>query len=61
MNTVESVVSHLSSRFISETSVPTEWLSVPAIWEAIVRFNWVARPSTIIGWTNLARVINYSS
>ena len=51
----------LTSGLISETSIPTQLLSLPVINEALVKYNWSLRASNIPGWTIVIRQINYSS
>jgi hypothetical protein len=51
----------LTSGFISETAIPTDYLKIIEINAAIVKYNWSIRASNIPGWTNLIRQINYSS
>ncbi len=61
MASINSVLFQLTSGLISETAVPTDYLHIPEINNAIVRYNWTLRASNIPGWTTLVRVINYSS
>jgi hypothetical protein len=61
MSSVESIMFQLTSGFVSETAIPTEYIKIPEINTAIVKYNWSIRASNIRGWTNLFRLINYSS
>lgn len=61
MTTLESYMFQLTSGLVSETSIPTEYLAIPEIKAALVKYNWSLRASNIPGWTNLIRQINYSS
>jgi hypothetical protein len=61
MASIDSVLFQLTSGLISETAVPTDYLHIPEINIAIVKYNWTLRGSNIPGWTTLVRVINYSS
>jgi hypothetical protein len=61
MSSLDSVLFQLTSGLISETSIPTQLLSLPVINEALVKYNWSLRASNIPGWTVVVRQINYSS
>ena len=60
MVSVESVLYQLKSEFISETSIPNEYLNIVEIGEAIKRYNWKLKPSFIFGWTNLIKTLRRS-
>lgn len=51
----------LTSGLITETSIPTQYLQYPEILNVIQRYNWSVAVSTVQGWTNLVRIVNYSS
>ena len=61
MASIDSILYQLTSGLISETAVPSEYVYIPEINNAIVRYNWTLRASNIPGWTTLIRAINYSS
>jgi hypothetical protein len=58
---MESVMFQLTSGLISETAIPTSYLQIPEIVDALIKYNWSLRASNIPGWTNVVRIINYSS
>jgi hypothetical protein len=51
----------LTSGLISETAIPTSYLQIPEIVDVLIKYNWSLRASNIPGWTNVVRIINYSS
>jgi hypothetical protein len=61
MSSIESIMFQLTSGLVSETAIPTEYLNISEIKAALVKYNWSLRASNIPGWTNLFRMINYSS
>ena len=56
MVSVESVLFQLKSEFITETSIPNEYLNIIEITDTIKQYNWRLKPSNIFGWTNLIKV-----
>lgn len=61
MSSFDNVMFQLTSGFINETAIPNDWLQNTEIINAIQRYNWIITPSTIPGWINIRRHINYSS
>ena len=61
MASIDSVLFQLTSGLISETAVPNDYIYIPEINNAIVRYNWTLRASNIPGWVTLVRIVNYSS
>lgn len=61
MNSISSILFQLTSGLISETSIPNDYIYIPEIKNAIVRYNWTIRSSNIPGWITLVRMVNYSS
>ena len=61
MSTVGSIILQLTTGIVSETSIPTEYVLIPEIASAIIRYNWNIVPSYTSGWTTFVRRINYSS
>ncbi len=55
MVSVNSVLFQLKSEFITETSIPNEYLNIIEITDAIKYYNWKIKPSFIFGWTNLVK------
>jgi hypothetical protein len=60
MSSYESIMFQLTSGFISETSVPTDYLKYPEIIRAIQTHKWQVG-STMQGWTQLVKIVNYSN
>jgi hypothetical protein len=58
---MESIMFQLTSGLISETAIPTSYLQIPEIVDVLIKYNWSLRASNIPGWTNVVRIINYSS
>lgn len=61
MSSFQSIMFQLTSGFVTETAIPTDYINIPEINNAIVKYNWILRESYIPGWITLARFINYSS
>jgi len=61
MSSIESIIFQLSSRIITETMIPTEYLQYQEIINVINQYNWYIKYSNINGWTALIKNINYSS
>ena len=61
MSSIESVLFQLTSGLISETAVPNDYLHIPEINNAMIRYNWTVRGTNIPGWVTLVRIVNYSS
>ncbi len=61
MSSMESIMFQLTSGLISETAIPTSYLQIPEIVDVLIKYNWSLRASNIPGWTNVVRIINYSS
>jgi hypothetical protein len=61
MVSVESTLFQLKSEFITETSVPNEYLNIVEIAEAIKQYKWRVVPSNIFGWTNLIKFAKKSN
>lgn len=61
MNSLDSVLLQLSSQFLNETSIPTHFLYIPIISQALARYKWIIQPSHNPGWTILVKQNNYSS
>jgi hypothetical protein len=61
MNSLESVLFQLSNRYITETSIPSQFLHIPDIMQAIQYFKWNIQPTSINGWTLLTKVIYFSN
>lgn len=55
MVSVDSVLFQLKSEFITETSIPNEYLNIVEIMDTIKQYNWKIKPSFIFGWTNLVK------
>ena len=55
MNSVDSHLRILSSRYISETSIPVTFLSIPAIINAIKQYNWLLTPCSMKGWITVKK------
>lgn len=51
----------LKSRLISETAVPTDYLSISEVIDAMYQYNWYVGPQSISGWTTLIRSNSQSS
>ena len=60
MNT-NSLLLQLKSGFISETSIPSEYLLISEVLDAIYEYNWYVGPQSMSGWITLVRYINNSS
>jgi len=58
---INSLLLQLRSRFISETSIPSEYLLISEVVDAIYQYNWYIGPQSMSGWTTLIRNINNSS
>lgn len=61
MYSYKSIIFQLTSGFINETSIPTQYLQLPEINAILIKYNWSIRVSIISGWTTLIRQVNYSS
>jgi hypothetical protein len=61
MNSVDSFILLLTNQYISETAIPTNYLHIPVIIDTINRYKWMIGYSHTNGWTNLIRVLHYSS
>ncbi len=60
MSSYESVLVQLTSGFLSQTSIQTEYLKIPEIVWAINQYKWHITASSI-GWTDLVKIVNYFS
>jgi hypothetical protein len=60
MSSYESVLVHLTSGFLSQTSIPTEYLKIPEIMAAINQYKWHITASNY-DWTDVVKIVNYSS
>lgn len=60
MSSYESVLVQLTSGFLSQTSIPTEYLKIPEIIWAITQYKWHIT-ATNYGWTDVVKIINYSN
>lgn len=61
MSTIGSIILQLTTGIVNETSIPTEYVLIPEIASAIIRYHWRIGPSYTPGWTTFIRHINYSS
>ena len=57
MNSVESHIRVLSSRYISETNLPISLLNIPSIINAIKQYQWLIAPCSIKGWITVKKNI----
>ena len=60
MSSYETVLVQLTSGFLSQTSIPTEYLKIPEIVWAINQYKWHITASNI-SWTDLVKIVNYYS
>ena len=58
---INSILLQLKSGLISETSIPSEYLLISEVVDALYRYNWYIGAQSMSGWTTLIRNISYSS
>lgn len=58
---INSLLLQLRSGLISETSVPSEYLLISEVVDAIYQYNWYIGPQSMSGWTTLIKSVSYSS
>jgi hypothetical protein len=51
----------LTCGFVCETSIPDHYLKHPDIISAIQTYKWRIGSTNVQGWTNLVKIVNYSS
>jgi hypothetical protein len=61
MSSIGSVLSQLTSGFLTETAIPEEFLYNQDIINAIQKYNWAIMASNTVGWISLKRIRNYYS
>ena len=60
MASLETVLFQLTCGFLSQTSIPTEYLKIPEIMVTITQYKWHITASNY-GWTDVVKIVNYSS
>lgn len=60
MSSLEAVMLQLTSSYISETSIPSQYLDYPQIISVIQKYNWSIGQSNTNGWTSIYKIIKYS-
>ncbi len=61
MSSYESIMFQLTCGFVCETSIPDHYLNHPEIISAIQTYKWRIGSTNVQGWTNLVKIVNYSS
>jgi hypothetical protein len=61
MSSIVSVMSQLTSGFISETYIINYYLQYPDVIKAIETYRWQIGSTDNQGWTHLFKIVNYSS
>lgn len=60
MSSLETVMLQLTCSYISETSIPSQYLDYPQVISAIQKHNWYIGQSNTNGWTSIYKIIIYS-
>jgi hypothetical protein len=60
MASLESVLFQLTCGFLSQTSIPNDYLKIPEIINALALYNWHITASNF-GWTDVVKIVNYSN
>jgi hypothetical protein len=60
MNSVDSHLRILSSRFVSETNIPMYFLTLPVIMNAIKQYQWYIVPCSMKGWVTAKKYLIFN-